>query len=141
MKATIKQRLVSHRETLQNILYSNDNIKLDKSIILDMFDNLDKILDDKKWDRIKELENVDDLIVAVERSSLSNTQRLILLILLDSNQPLSLLELSKESGKSRYHVWGIIRHLNKHNLVKKYKRNITVYTFNLEGCKKFLDLP
>src|SRR5574343_136609 len=137
MKATIKQRLIFHRETLQNILYNN-NIKLDKSIILDMFDNLDKILDDKKWDRIKELENVDDLIVGVERSSLSSTHRLILLILLEFNQPLSLAELSKESGKSSYHVWGIIRHLNKYNLVKKYKRNITVYTFNLEGCKKFL---
>ena len=140
MNITIKQRLVSHRETLQNILYSNDNLNIDKGIILDMFDNLDNILSDKKWNRINQVENVDDLMLEVEGSSLSGTNKKVLLVLLNSKQPLSLLEISTESGKSVYHIWGILRNLNKYNLIKKYKKNIAVYTYNIDGCKKFLDL-
>jgi hypothetical protein len=141
MKKSIKQELIFHRESLQNIFYNNDNLQLDKGIIIDMFDNLDNIISNNKWDKIKEVENIDDLMIGVEKTFLAPSPKKVLLLLLSVNKPLSLLQMSEATSFSIQHVWAVLKRLSKHHLIKKYKRNVTVYTFNAEECKKFLANP
>jgi DNA-binding transcriptional regulator GbsR (MarR family) len=88
---------------------------------------------------IKEIDNFVEVMLAIKTSYIPQTSKDILLILLSNNRPLCLSEISRESRYSSCHIWTIMERLIKQKLVKKYKRNISVYTFNLKECNKFLN--
>lgn len=88
---------------------------------------------------IKEIDNLTEVMLAIKTSYIPQTSKNILLILLSNNRPLCLSEISKESGYSSCHIWLVMKRLIKQKLVKKYKRNVSVYTFNIKECNKFLN--